>query len=64
MYDRLVHFSFGLLLAYPMREVFLRLAAPGPALARSPHNGNDSVIAPKSSESGWWSYSRVRSTWA
>ena len=25
MYDRLVHFSFGLLLAYPIREVFLRL---------------------------------------
>jgi putative membrane protein len=26
MYDRLVHFAFGLLLAYPMREVFLRVA--------------------------------------
>ena len=26
MYDRLVHFLFGLLLAYPMREVFLRIA--------------------------------------
>lgn len=26
MYDRLVHFSFGLLLAYPVREVFMRLA--------------------------------------
>lgn len=26
MYDRLVHFSFGFLLAYPVREVFLRLA--------------------------------------
>lgn len=26
MYDRLVHFSFGLLMAYPMREVFLRVA--------------------------------------
>lgn len=26
MYDRLVHFSFGLLLAYPMREVFMRIA--------------------------------------
>lgn len=26
MYDRLVHFSFGFLLAYPMREVFLRLS--------------------------------------
>lgn len=26
MYDRLVHFSFGFLLAYPMREVFLRVA--------------------------------------
>jgi len=26
MYDRLVHFSFGLLLAYPMREVFYRIA--------------------------------------
>ncbi len=25
MYDRLVHFSFGLLLAYPMREVFVRI---------------------------------------
>lgn len=25
MYDRLVHFCFGLLLAYPMREVFLRV---------------------------------------
>ncbi len=25
-YDRVVHFSFGLLLAYPVREVFLRLA--------------------------------------
>lgn len=25
MYDRLVHFSFGLLLAYPIREVFLRI---------------------------------------
>lgn len=26
MYDRVVHFSFGFLLAYPVREVFLRLA--------------------------------------
>ena len=26
MYDRLVHFSYGLLLAYPVREVFMRLA--------------------------------------
>lgn len=26
MYDRLVHFSCGLLLFYPMREVFMRLA--------------------------------------
>lgn len=26
MYDRLVHFSFGLLLAYPVREAFLRIA--------------------------------------
>jgi putative membrane protein len=26
MYDRLVHFSFGLLLAYPIREMFLRIA--------------------------------------
>ncbi|MDO8460725.1 MAG: DUF2238 domain-containing protein [Nanoarchaeota archaeon] len=26
MYDRLVHFSFGLLLAYPIREVFIRLS--------------------------------------
>ena len=26
MYDRLVHFGFGFLLAYPVREVFLRLA--------------------------------------
>ncbi len=26
MYDRLVHFSFGFLLAYPVREVFLRLS--------------------------------------
>ena len=25
-YDRLVHFSFGLLMAYPIREVFLRVA--------------------------------------
>lgn len=25
-YDRFVHFSFGLLLAYPIREVFLRVA--------------------------------------
>lgn len=25
-YDRVVHFSFGLLLAYPVREIFLRLA--------------------------------------
>lgn len=25
-YDRLVHFSFGLLLAYPMRELFVRVA--------------------------------------
>ncbi len=25
MYDRMVHFSFGFLLAYPMREVFVRL---------------------------------------
>ena len=25
-YDRLVHFSFGLLLAYPIRELFLRIA--------------------------------------
>ena len=26
-FDRLVHFSYGLLLAYPVREVFLRVAA-------------------------------------
>lgn len=26
MYDRFVHFCFGLLIAYPMREVFMRLA--------------------------------------
>ena len=26
MYDRLVHFAFGLLLAYPIREAFLRIA--------------------------------------
>lgn len=26
MYDRIVHFSFGLLLFYPIREVFMRLA--------------------------------------
>src|SRR3954470_14554221 len=26
MYDRLVHFSFGLLMAYPIREMFLRVA--------------------------------------
>jgi putative membrane protein len=26
-YDRLVHFSVGLLLAYPVREVFLRVAS-------------------------------------
>src|SRR3989344_5267196 len=26
MYDRLVHFSYGLLFAYPVREVFMRLA--------------------------------------
>lgn len=26
MYDRLVHLSYGLLLAYPVREVFMRLA--------------------------------------
>jgi putative membrane protein len=26
-YDRLVHFSFGLLMAYPIREVFLRVAS-------------------------------------
>ncbi len=25
MYDRLVHFSFGFLLAYPMREAFIRI---------------------------------------
>ncbi len=25
-YDRLVHFSYGLLLAYPIREVFIRIA--------------------------------------
>ena len=25
MYDRLVHFSFGLLMAYPVREVFVRI---------------------------------------
>ncbi len=26
MYDRLVHFCFGLLLAYPLREVFMRVS--------------------------------------
>ena len=25
-YDRLVHFSFGFLMAYPIRELFLRIA--------------------------------------
>jgi len=29
MYDRLVHFSFGLLMAYPMREMFHRVARAG-----------------------------------
>jgi len=29
MYDRLVHFSFGLLLAYPFREVFIRATQAG-----------------------------------
>ncbi len=27
-FDRLVHFSFGLLLAYPLREIFMRLLQP------------------------------------
>ena len=26
MFDRLVHFAYGLLLAYPVREIFLRIA--------------------------------------
>jgi len=26
MYDRLVHFCFGLLIAYPIREIFMRIA--------------------------------------
>lgn len=26
MYDRVVHFSFGFLLAYPIREIFIRLS--------------------------------------
>ena len=26
-YDRIVHFSFGFLLAYPIREMFLRIAS-------------------------------------
>jgi putative membrane protein len=26
MYDRLVHFSFGLLLSYPVREIFIRIS--------------------------------------
>ena len=26
MYDRLVHFSFGFLIAYPIRELFMRVA--------------------------------------
>ena len=26
MYDRMVHFAFGLLLAYPLREIFIRLS--------------------------------------
>jgi putative membrane protein len=26
MYDRVVHFSFGFLLAYPMREIFIRVS--------------------------------------
>ncbi len=26
-FDRIVHFSFGLLMAYPIREVFLRVAS-------------------------------------
>jgi len=29
MYDRLVHFSFGLLLAYPLREIFMRVTKAG-----------------------------------
>jgi len=32
-YDRIVHFAFGLLLAYPMREVVLRLGRPRPPFA-------------------------------
>jgi putative membrane protein len=28
-YDRIVHFSFGLLMAYPVREIFLRIASTG-----------------------------------
>lgn len=27
MYDKLVHFSFGLLIVYPLREMFLRIAS-------------------------------------
>ncbi len=30
-YDRIVHFSFGLLLAYPMREILLRTSGSRPA---------------------------------
>jgi len=26
MYDRLVHFCFGFLVAYPVREVFIRIS--------------------------------------
>ncbi len=29
MYDRLVHFSYGLLMAYPLRELFMRVAKIG-----------------------------------
>lgn len=29
MYDRLVHFSYGLLMAYPLRELFVRVAKVG-----------------------------------
>lgn len=34
-FDRVVHFCFGLLLTYPMYEVFVRFAQSGPWLANS-----------------------------
>ena len=44
MYDRVAHFSFGLLLSYPLQEMFMRKAGVRRPLALRAAGGGDSLL--------------------